>query len=135
MADDGEYERIPCQDLVLVAQVEGQHLLHSLPIAVQFAQPSVVSSSVQARDLVVRVDVRRGARLWNLAPQDVAVWVVHKSVKENLFNENVKLFSPPHFTLDKAGSLWMSRANISKSPNSPLLPLFPRTRVFSQVEF
>ena len=82
MADDGEYERIPCQDLVLVAQVEGQHLLHSLPIAVQFAQPSVVSSSVQARDLVVRVDVRRGARLWNLAPQDVAVRVVHKSVKK-----------------------------------------------------
>ena len=89
MADDGEYERIPCQDLVLVAQVEGEHLLHSLPIAVQFAQPSVVSSSVQSCDLVVRVDVGCGARLWNLAPQDVAVGVVHKSVKKNLFNEIV----------------------------------------------
>ena len=87
MTDDGEYERIPCQDLVLVAQVEGQHLLHSLPIAVQFAQPSVVSSSVQARDLVVRVDVGCGARLWNLAPQDVAMRVVHKSVNEKTFNE------------------------------------------------
>ena len=87
MTDDGEYERIPCQDLVLVAQVEGQHLLHSLPIAVQFPQPSVVSSSVQARDLVVQVDVGCGARFWNLAPQDVAVRVVHKSVKKNLFDE------------------------------------------------
>ena len=109
MADDGEYERIPCQDLVLVAQVEGQHLLHSLPIAVQFAQPSVVSSPVQARDLVVRVDVRRGARLWNLAPQDVAVRVVHKSVNEKTCSTKLsQLFSPPHFTLDKADSLWMS---------------------------
>ena len=87
MADDGEYERIPCQDLVLVAQVERQHLLHSLPIAVQFAQPSVVSSSVPAGDLVVQVDVGCGARLWNLAPQDVAMRVVHKSVNEKTFNE------------------------------------------------
>ena len=135
MADDGEYERIPCQDLVLVAQVEGQHLLHSLPITVQLAQPSVVSSSVQARDLVVRVDVRRGTRLWNLAPQDVAVRVVHKSANEKTFSTKLSMFSPPHLTLDKAVSLWMSRANVSESPNSPLLPLFPRPRVFSQVEF
>ena len=134
MPDDGEYERIPCQDLVLVAQVEGQHLLHSLPIAVQFPQPSVVSSSVQARDLVVQVDVRCGARLWNLAPQDVAVRVVHKSVKKTC-STKLSMFSPPHLTLDKAGSLWMSRTNVSKSPNSPLLPLFPRPRVLSQVEF
>ena len=93
MTDDGEYERIPCQDLVLVAQVEGQHLLHSLPIAVQFAQPAVVSSPVQARDLVVQVDVRRGARLWNLAPQDVAVRVVHKSANKFLFNTKLSFFS------------------------------------------
>ena len=57
--NDDRYERIPCNNLILVAIVERKHLLHSLTVAVQFSKSSIVSLAVLPGDLIICVDVCR----------------------------------------------------------------------------
>ena len=59
MPDHGKYERLPGKDLLLVAVVEREHLLHSLAVAVHFSKSSIVSSPVHPGNLVVCIDVGR----------------------------------------------------------------------------
>ena len=81
MPYNGKYKRIPCQDLFFVPIVEREHLLHSLPVAVEFAKSSIVPPPVHPRYLVVRIDVRRWPCLRDLAPEYVTVWVVDKPAR------------------------------------------------------
>ena len=118
MPNNGKYERIPCQDLIFVAVVEREHLLHSLPIAVLFAKSPKISPSVHPGNLVVSINVRCRTGLWNLTPKDVAVRVVNKPARIFFhFEWTFKL--PSLLTFDKTGSLRMSRADISQ-PSHPL---------------
>ena len=81
MPDHGKYERLPGEDLLLVAVVESEHLLHSLAVAVLFSQSSIVSSPVHPSNLVVRIDVCRRACLRNLAPEYVTMWIINKPAR------------------------------------------------------
>ena len=134
MPNNGKYERSPCQDLIFVAVVEREHLLHSLPIAVLFAKSPVVSPPVHPGDLVVSIDVRRRTSLRNLTPQDVAVRVVNKPARI-FFHFDLTFKLPSLLTFDKTGSLWMSRADISQPSNPLLLSLPPTASAFSGSEF
>ena len=118
MPNNGKYERSPCQDLIFVAVVEREHLLHSLPIAVLFAKSPKISPSVHPGNLVVSINVRCRTRLWNLTPKDVAVRVVNKPARI-FFHFEFTFKLPSLLTFDKTGSLRMSRADISQ-PSHPL---------------
>ena len=59
MPDHGKYERLPGEDLLLVAVVESKHLLHPLAVAVQFSQSSIVPSPVHPGNLVICINVGR----------------------------------------------------------------------------